>query len=173
MFVTAPHDVLRHAEIERAVFPARKEINVVCHLEYWGYGFRARSLCSRAGMTNDGAVGQISKAQSKFYPSKFTAAVLAPQSSTATRSPAAGRQRPDNGAAKAAALPGSATTRSPECGLRLTDGVVADQRRFRPAVGGFALLAPRNDGRILACFRQLSDKPRSYPFNPLKVRKTP
>jgi hypothetical protein len=35
------------------------------------------------------------------------------------------------------------------------------------------LLAPRNDGRILACLRQLSDKPRSYPFNPIKVRKTP
>src|SRR5216684_1905762 len=92
----------------------------------------------------------------QVLPLKFTAAVLAPQSSTATRSPAAGRQRPDNGAAKAAALPGSATTRSPECGLRLTDGVVADQRRFRPAVGGFALLAPRNDGRIFAFANSLT-----------------
>src|SRR6202023_2788018 len=47
MFVTAPHDVLRHAEIGRSVLPARKEIDVACHLEYRGYGFRARSLSAK------------------------------------------------------------------------------------------------------------------------------
>ncbi len=53
MFVAAPNVILRHAEIERAVFPAREEIDVVCHLECRGYGFRARSLCSRPGMTTE------------------------------------------------------------------------------------------------------------------------
>jgi hypothetical protein len=48
MFVAAPHDVLRHAEIERAVLPAREEIDVVRHLEYRGYGFRARSLSAKS-----------------------------------------------------------------------------------------------------------------------------
>ena len=62
-------------------------------------------------------------------PSNRTAVVLPPQTNTATRSPAAGRYRPDSKAANAAAPPGSATTHRRDhkaaCAWRIASSVTS------------------------------------------------
>jgi hypothetical protein len=48
MLVDASHDIVRDAEIERAMLFAGKQIDIASHRDRWGYEFRARSQKARA-----------------------------------------------------------------------------------------------------------------------------